>query len=243
MDLPPVRTHINLGTIRLATSVSGVDFHPYLWSVFFKVDGDTVFVDSSFTAQGQATVVGTPGDHDDLPGSDGIPGSFPAATITIPATLGEFHTVVTPIPVRPLGISLPGTVGCVAILMDQQDTPADAVAQGHQALNTSLQQALDALIPTFGPTKTAVTPADIQVIRNAVTTAVVNAVKNAQNVWQAIFDALLGTEDQPLAQAIYYYTQDQLINSAAQGIPLRTVVDIKGDRFKNDPSSFGTLYS
>ena len=57
MDLPPVRTHINLGTIRLATSVSGVDFHPYLWSVFFKVDGDTVFVDSSFTAQGQKSIL------------------------------------------------------------------------------------------------------------------------------------------------------------------------------------------
>ena len=39
MYLPPVRAHIKPGTIRLATSIGGLDFHPYLWSVFFKIDG------------------------------------------------------------------------------------------------------------------------------------------------------------------------------------------------------------
>ena len=47
---------------------------PYLWTVFFKIDGDTAVVNTSFTLQGSATVVGTPGNHGDLPNHDVDPG-------------------------------------------------------------------------------------------------------------------------------------------------------------------------
>ena len=39
---------------------------PYLWAVFFKIDGDSTFVDENFQLQGRAKVFGTLGDHGNL---------------------------------------------------------------------------------------------------------------------------------------------------------------------------------
>ena len=45
---------------------------PYLWTVFFMIDGSTVSVSSSLTLDGTATVAFTPGSHGNLgsPGDD-----------------------------------------------------------------------------------------------------------------------------------------------------------------------------
>jgi hypothetical protein len=77
VNVPPVRAHITLESISLVESVegtsvsgpiqSGTQFRIYLWTVFCNVDVDTVFVDKNFSLQGTATLVATPGNHDDLP--------------------------------------------------------------------------------------------------------------------------------------------------------------------------------
>ncbi len=136
MDLVPVRIHLRLSNIeRAVRTFEGESpiwsFPTYLWTVFFKVDGDTVYVDDhNYKLQGSATIVGTPGDHGDLPGNGDL------SNTAIPSQIGEFRTVLTPIPIRsmddPTTVSgtVSGSVGCAAILMWQRDTPADAVAQG-----------------------------------------------------------------------------------------------------------------
>ena len=58
---------------------------PYLWTVFFKIDGDTTLVNSALNLQGSATVIGTPGNHGDLPNHDVDAGE----NVAIPAALGE----------------------------------------------------------------------------------------------------------------------------------------------------------
>ena len=49
---------------------------PYLWTVFFKIDGDTVHVNNALTLQGTATVVtlANPGIRDSKGGRPGLPG-------------------------------------------------------------------------------------------------------------------------------------------------------------------------
>jgi hypothetical protein len=145
MAMQPTPVRIKLDTIHCTDSGEIGSAEPYLWTAFFKIDGDTVTVDNTLTLQGTATVVGTPGNHGDL----GPGGVNDGDTITIPPALGEFSTTLTPIPVPSLGTSVSGVLGCVAILLEQDDTPGEAVAKGHDELNSALRSALDGLIPTL----------------------------------------------------------------------------------------------
>ena len=54
---------------------------PYLWTVFFLVDGSTISVNSGLTLSGDATMHFTPGSHGNLPNDDvdaGAPTCLPA---------------------------------------------------------------------------------------------------------------------------------------------------------------------
>lgn len=231
MNLAPVRTRIKLDDIALRVFVSGDEFPTYLWTVFFKVDGDTVSVDQNGKPQGKATVVGTPGDHGDL----GASGSVPPAT-------GQFLTVVSAIPIPSRGVSIPGMVGCVAILLAQSNTPDDAVAAGHQALNSALQQGLDNFISTLGPMKTSVTPADIKNIQDQAQIAVINAVTNHLSLWEKISIGLgIDTPDKPWGSVPYIFSQDQLTGAPLKGIPLQNTIAVHGGLFKGDTSNKGPI--
>jgi hypothetical protein len=94
--LQPLRIGIRLSTIEYTIyggppSLSGIN--TYLWTVFFKIDGETTSVAESLQLQGKATVLGTTGDHGDLGDS------WREGNTAIPSQLGEYRTVLQPIPV------------------------------------------------------------------------------------------------------------------------------------------------
>lgn len=223
MNVPRIRTQITLDAISWVVQQIGgasgspnVAFGMYLWTVFFKVDGDTVRINESFNAQGTATVVGTPGDHGDLAGTGD------SNLVSIPAANGYFRTVLTPIPVQNFATTVPGALGCVVILMAQNDTPSDAVAQGHQALNSSLQQALDALIPTLGIKNPTVTQDDINAIQQQVSAAVSGAIKDTLTIWDKILTVLdLTVQDSVIGTLIYLFSPTDLTESLPTGILLQ----------------------
>jgi hypothetical protein len=188
VNVTPIRAHISLESISLVGSVEGTNitgpltpgtqWPAYLWTVFFKIDGDTAFLDENLRLQGTATVVPTTGNHGDLPavGPD-------AGIVSIPASLGDFRTILAPIPLKTIpGVTVPGVLGCVAILLIQASTGDDAIAQGHNALNNSLRQQLNNLIPQLGIKNPDITDDDVQAIKDQVNSAVTNAVKNALSV-------------------------------------------------------------
>ena len=69
---------------------------PYLWTVFFKVDGETVAVNSALSLTGEGTIQVTPGSHGNLPNSDVDEGE----DIAVPSSTGEWQSVLQPIPSR-----------------------------------------------------------------------------------------------------------------------------------------------
>src|SRR5947207_4942237 len=136
--------HLKLNNVHCFDEADGPgSAEPYLWTVFFKIDGDTTVVTPSSALQGTATVVTTPGNHRDLPNHDVDPGE----TVPIPAVIGEFNTRLKPIPLQqPIGTltEVGGVVGVITVLMEQDNTPNAAIAQGHLALNKAVRDALDA---------------------------------------------------------------------------------------------------
>lgn len=110
----------NFSWLRTGSGLSGGTI--YLWAVFFKIDGDTVSLGQNLQLQGKATVVAKPGNQGDLGSNDfGVTGG----TIPIPPTIGRYRTVLRAVPV--LGNFVSGVIGCVAVVLVQMGTPADAI--------------------------------------------------------------------------------------------------------------------
>lgn len=188
---------------------------PYLWTVFFKIDGDTVHVDNTLTLQGTATVVTTFGNHRDLIARDVDAGD----NIPIPPAIGEFSTVVKPIPVNPVpGTTLAGVVGCIVVLLEQDETPNAAVAQGHVALNQAVQSALDELIPTLNFGHQSPTDDDIKKLTDKVGKKVEDAISDHVSFWDLLSG--FGNEDDKIGTAVFFSSQNDICDAGLGGITL-----------------------
>ena len=225
MGATPIRILFHVDDISTQLSSTGTAFvNPpvYLWSVFFKIDGSTVQVNAeSANLEGTATVVSTPGDQGDLPG--GVQASYDKVeTTVIPSSLGDYATTLVPFSVPALsGFTVGGMiVGWLGILLYQQNTPANAVAAGHQALNNGVQQALNNAIKTITNNQT-ITPASVAAVEGQIRSQVTTAIKNALSFWDKLA-TFLNTEFQDtfVGLAPLLFTDSQLLASPAQGIPI-----------------------
>ena len=186
---------------------------PYLWTVFFKIDGDTVALTESLTLSGAPTVA-TPGSHGNLGDTDVDAGD----DITTPSTIGEWSPFLTPIPVpeslRPLvGDDLPGLVGVVCVLMEEDNVTDDGAEAGHAALNTAVASALADIIATRGFSNPDITEEEIDQYMEPVRDTVTEAVKNQQSFFENLWSWL--NEDDTIGTRVFFWKQDDL---AAGGI-------------------------
>lgn len=219
------RTTLRLQNLRCRDEGDGIgSAEPYLWTVFFKIDGDTVVVTSQFALRGTATVVGTPGNHGNLPNHDVDPGEV----VPIPAAIGQFNTVVKPIPLQtPVGQTthVSGAMGCIVVAMEEDNTPNSAVAKGHNALNKAVQKCLNDLIPTLNIGHQEPTPAEIQQIQAKIAAAVKKAIKDDVSVWEWLGG--FGNMDDQIGSAVFQFSLKQLLDAGPGGIPF-------SQRWKNE---------
>ena len=199
---------------------------PYLWTVFFKIDGDTAKVNSALKLEGTATVVGSPGNHGNLPNHDVDEGE----TVAIPAAIGEFNTTLKPIPLETpiLGKdSVGGAIGCIAVLMEEDGTPNSAVAKGHNALNSAVQSELNRLISTLGVTQQEPSDQDIKDIEAKVGNAVENAIREDVSVWDWL--GAFGNMDDKIGSVVFKFSHSQLENGGSSGLELKKRWKSEGD--------------
>lgn len=222
MALEPVPVRITLDTIDCYDNGELGSAEPYMWTAFFKIDGDTVTVNAQLTLEGAATVVATPGNHGDL----GPGGVNNGDTVTIPTSLGQFFTTLTPIPVPSQGTSVSGVVGAVVIMLEQDDTPDAAVAAGHAELNAALQTALDALIPTLNFLHESPTDAEIQALTDKVGQQVEAAISDNVSAWDWL--KAFGNMDDKIGTAVFYESQTSLCRAPLDGFILSQEWDDAG---------------
>src|SRR5262245_26388286 len=121
MAREPLAVWINLDRVHCYDEGDGWgNAEPYLWTVFFKVDGDTVVLGDDLHLHGTATIVTTPGSHGNLGDTDVDAGD----DVNVPDAIGAFQTTLRPIPIpdwlSDLGVDRVGGVcGVIAILMEE----------------------------------------------------------------------------------------------------------------------------
>lgn len=203
---------------------------PYLWTVFFKVDGDTLVVNSDGPTapflQGAPTVVGTPGNHGNLGTSDVDEGD----TVAVPAIIGEYRTVLKPIPLTTpiLGLSeVGGMIGCIAVLMEEDNTSASAIARGHEALDRNVRDRLAEVLGTLSIAKPEPTDEDIAALSDKIGEAVTSAIGDGVSVLDFIF--AFGNMDDQIGSAVFRFSHGQLEAAGGASIPFSRRWDNEGD--------------
>jgi len=216
----PLRVRFQLDTVHCFDEADGPgDAEPYLWAVYFKIDGDTVFLDERNMLAGTATVSTRPGNHGDLGDTDVGAGD----DVAIPPSIGMYDTVLKPIPLtKPFpGIEdVGGVVGCVVVMLEQDNTPDDAIAQGHAALDQAIRRELDQLIPKFGILHQSPTQMEIAEIEQRVQDAVRSAIEDAMSFLAKLLT--LGNSDDVIGQSFFSVSHDDLAASGAASIPFRS---------------------
>ena len=203
---------------------------PYLWTVFFKVDGDTLVVNSDGPAapflQGAPTVIGTPGNHGNLGTTDVDEGDH----IVIPSIIREYRTVIKPIPLTtPLfGLSeVGGMIGCIVILMEEDNTSNAAIALGHEALDSTVRDQLAAVLGTLTMSKSEPSEEDIAALTDQIGSAVERAIGHGVSVFDWI--AGFGNMDDQIGSALFKFSHKQLEATAGGAIPFSRRWDNEGD--------------
>lgn len=186
------------------------DAEPYLWTVFFKIDGESVALTEGLTLSGNATVQSTPGSHGNLGTSDVDPGE----DVPIPSALGYWSPFLTPIPVpaslRPLaGDDLGGVVGVVCVLMEEDNVSDSGAEAGHQGLNNAVQNALDQVIATRSFANPSIGQAEIDQYLAAIESGVVQAIEDEQNFFENVWSAI--NPDDTIGSKVWFFTHDQLV--------------------------------
>lgn len=203
-----IRVDLELDTIKCHDEGDGWgSAEPYLWTVFFKVDGATVQVTDALKLSGPPTVETTPGSHGNLGDTDVDEGD----TLTIPSSIGEFETILSPIPGPP---SIPtledfgGVVGVVAVLMEEDNVTDDGAEAGHAALNAAVRDAIQAIINTRDISNQDVTEEDIKGFTDAVAGKIKDAIKEEQNFFENVWSWL--NPDDTIGTKVFLFRHDDL---------------------------------
>ena len=118
---------------------------PYLWTIFFKIDGENLSLTDDFKLQGEVDFHFNSGSHGNL----GIEAVKSGETIHIPLETGLFQAELQPIQVPFFNYQIPGIIGVVAVLMVKENVSAEGAEAGHKALNDYVRQAVNQAVRDF----------------------------------------------------------------------------------------------
>ena len=134
---------------------------PYLWNVFFKIDGSTIIVNDKFQLEGKPTYHFSVGSHGNLNAKDIVGGDV----VGITEEVGTWKTSLVPLKIPYFETHISGVIGVVSILMEQNLVSAQGAEAGHEALNKYVMEAIDASIVGFDPKRVDIHDIDKSVKR------------------------------------------------------------------------------
>lgn len=120
---------------------------PYLWTIFFKLDGTTIELTHDFKLNGKGVFQFTPGSHGNL----GNAAAMQKNPIAIPSAIGEWQTELKAFHIPYFEQKAPSIIGAICVLMEQNNVSGKGAEAGHQALNKKVQEAVNKTLKEFDP--------------------------------------------------------------------------------------------
>jgi hypothetical protein len=193
---------------------------PYLWTVFFKIDGTSVSLTEGLTLTGSATVVGTPGSHGNLGDTDVDAGD----QVNVPSAIGEWDTLLSPIAVPAslqglVGADLPGVLGVACVLMEEDNVTDDGAEAGHGALNAAVTGALNDIIATRSFSNPNISEDEINAYVDALRDGVAGAIRDQQAFFENLWSWL--NPDDSIGAEVFFWTHDDLAASGTASFSQR----------------------
>jgi hypothetical protein len=110
--------------------------------------------------------------------------------------------------------------------MEQDNTPDEAIAKGHEALNQAVQTALDNLIIKLNAFHTAPSDDDIKTLSAAVAQQVQDTISNDVSIWDWLSG--FGNEDDQIGSQVFYSSQAEICQALYAGVRLSADWDNEG---------------
>ncbi|MFJ5862618.1 hypothetical protein ACIQCM_14460 [Pseudarthrobacter sp. NPDC092439] len=209
---------------------------PYIWTVFFKVDGDNFAVEAGSGLIGSPTIVSSSGSHGNLGDTDVDAGD----DVPVPDAVGRWSTKLKPIPINDavlrslLGADdVPAIAGVVVSVMEEDGWPDSLADTGYAAFVDAVHLAVVKVAASFQRALAAPTPQQIkdqiEVVKESAASSVRAAVKNAMSGWQLIWYGTFGNNDDSVGTEAFTTTTDELVDTPAINFSRRWSGDESGD--------------
>lgn len=193
---------------------------PYLWAIFFKIDGLSVW-QNGIMLGGEADFRFSHGSHHNLPNHDVDPGEV----VQIPSNVGEWSTILQPIEIDDFQgniIEVPGIVGVVAVLMEEDNVTDDGAEAGHQGLNNHVRDSINNFIASINlldflnsddPAQDLQEKIDelIESIKNGIEDVVKDAITSNQN-WLEDFWSWLNPDDK-IGDKVWTFKSTEIVEN------------------------------
>ena len=188
---------------------------PYLWPIYYKIDGEGITLTKEFLLEGAPIFQTTTGSHGNL----GVKSMGKKDRIDVPEQIGLWKTTFEPLHIPYFEGKISGALGVMLILMEQNNVSAQGAEAGHQALNQFFQSNLSQLVADFRPTMIDIQNPFQSVMdyfsngtsgyARKMGAAVGNAVKDNQNIVQNLWS--LVNKDNMIGFAVRQFTLPKLI--------------------------------
>src|SRR5215831_16491547 len=203
-----LQTRISIDQVRCLEEGDGFgSAEPYLWLVFFKIDGDQVVIGPDTFAHGECEVTATDGSHGNLGSDDVDAGDI----LNVSAAIGEFRTSLRPIPLAPelLGEPQAGQIGVIVALLEEDQVSDAGARAGYAALTAFAKQAIDEKVNQLNINKKDITEGEINELIDAGLAAVEDAIKNdsSEDIWSLV------DKDDSIGVKVLRFDHDALTNN------------------------------
>jgi len=175
---------------------------PYLWTVFFHADINTVTL-------GFDNMIATYTPHANWTTRGLYPNGVKAGDdVDIPASMGVRKVILDD------GGAGIGMVGVLFVLLEQDQTPGNAISAGHQALAEATNFALNDYVNSKFPEIIEPTPSEIQIIADQIQGEVEDAIKDKLSWYHFLHD-----HDDVFGFGHQFLLYDELSSLASQTPP------------------------
>lgn len=236
MTRPTLNLKITLDNIHCYDEGDGWgNAEPYLWPVFFKIDGDSYAVEAGAGLIGFPTINSRNGHHANLGDTDVDAGD----NVPVPESLGTWETTLKPIPINDalirelIGDDLPGIAGVCVVLMEEDGWPGSLADTGYSTLVNAIQLAVAQVAAGFqhathAPTKEEIDAA-IQTVKATAAAMVHDAIKGTMSGWQLLWYGTFGNNDDTVGSEVWTVNHDDLAAHPVVEFTRRWSGDESGD--------------